>query len=197
MKLTYMLRRETPWIKEWQTPWGTFIDSKLRWLGIEPSADTFLAAWRAGGAAERFDLETAFEFFPYEFEDDIERIVNAIAAEDEGRGRRMAAKLFRADGKLTPEQQRFLDGLGEHLHEISAPLRMVGDNRWFTAYANDAGFHVDTKIQTPLDMPTDEELEGQMDASLSLAYRRILQTVKGNKWLLEPRQGERPIPSLE
>jgi len=193
----FKLLRETPWIKEWQTPSGAFIDSKLRWLGVEPSADAFLTAWRAATDAEKFDLEAAFQFFPYELHDEIEYILETIAAagpEEETRVRRMAEKLFRADSRLTPEQEKFLSGLGEHLQQSAAPMRLVGENRWFAAYANDAGFHIDTRLQSPVDMPTDEELQAQIDASLSLAYRRILQTVKANKWLLEPQPGERAFP---
>jgi len=190
----YTLIRETPWIKEWQTPEGTFIDSKLRWLGIEPSAAQFLAAWQAATPPERFDLEAAFEFYPYELQEDIETILEAIATEDEPRARRMAQKLFRQDSQLAPDRQRFLEGLGRHLE--SAPMRQIGENKWFAAYANEAGFHIDTRVNSPLEMPTDEELQTHIDASLSLAYRRILQTVKENKWLLEPRAGERPMPGL-
>jgi hypothetical protein len=190
----YTLLRETPWIKEWQTPQGAYIDSKLRWLGVEPSAERFLAAWRAAGGAEKFDLEAAFEFYPYELQGDIENILDGIALEDEPRARRMAGKLFRPDSQLSPDQQRFLEGLGKHLE--SAPMRLIGENKWFAAYANDAGFHIDTRVQAPLDMPSDDELQAHVDASLSLAYRRILQTVKENKWLLEPRAGEQPLPGL-
>lgn len=190
------LIRETPWIKEWQTPWGAYIDSKLRWLGVEPSADAFLAAWRAASAPEKFDLEAAFEFYPYELEEDIDRILTAIGAEDEPRTQRMYQKLFKPDSQLSPEQQRFLTALGEHLEKTDAPMRLVGENKWFAAYANDAGFHIDSRIESPLDAPSDEELQTHIDASLSLAYRRILQTVKDNKWLLEPRQGERPLPGM-
>ena len=189
----YTLLRETPWIKEWQTPSGAFIDSKLRWLGVEPSAEVFLAAWRAASAAEKFDLEAAFEFYPYELEDEIEYILQTIAAEDEPRAQRMAQKLFRVDTRLTPQQEQFLSGLGEHLQTAGVAMRLVGENRWFAAYANDAGFHIDTRVTSPLDMPTDEELQAQIDATFSLAYRRILQTVKENKWLLEPRPGEQPF----
>src|SRR5262249_50700073 len=123
---------------------------------------------------------------------DIEIILTAIATEDEPRAHRMAAKLFRPDSHLSPDQQRFLEGLGRHLE--SSPMRLVGENKWFAAYANDAGFHIDTRVDSPLRMPSDDELQAQIDASLSLAYRRILQTVKENKWLLEPRAGEQPIP---
>lgn len=197
--MTYQLLRETPWIKEWQTPWGAFIDSKLRWLGVEPSAEAFLAAWRSAADPEKFDLEAAFEFYPYELEDDIDLILTKIAEEDaagEARAKRMHQKLFKPDSQLSPEQQRFLNGLGEHLQQTNAPMRLVGENKWFAAYANDAGFHIDTKLSSPLDTPTDEELQQHIDASLSLAYRRILQTVKDNKWLLEPRDGESPLPGL-
>ncbi len=192
--MNYSLVRETPWIKEWQTPTGAFIDSKLRWLAIEPSAEQFIAAWRTASGPEKFDLEAAFEFYPYELEDDIDRILTMIAAEDEARAKRMYQKLFKADSKLSADQERFLSGLGEHLEKSAAPMRIVGENKWFTAYANDAGFHIDTKLDSPFDAPTDEELQAQIDASLSLAYRRILQTVKDNKWLLEPREGEQPLP---
>jgi hypothetical protein len=191
---TFTLVRETPWIKEWQTPWGAFIDSKLRWLGVEPSAAAFLAAWAAAGGPEKFDLEAAFEFYPYELEEDIEQILETIARADESRARRMREKLFRPDSQFTADQQRFLSGLGEHLERSGAPMRLVGENRWFAAYANDAGFHIDARVASPLDMPTDDELEAQIDASLSLAYRRILQTVKENRWLLEPRPGEHAAP---
>ena len=192
----YNLLRETPWIKEWQTPWGSFIDSKLRWLGVEPSADAFLAAWRSAADPEKFDLEAAFEFYPYELEDDIDLILSTIAEEDEARAKRMHQKLFKAESQLTAEQQRFLAGLGEHLEKAQAPMRLVGENKWFGAYANDAGFHIDSKLASPFDAPADEELQQHIDASLSLAYRRILQTVKENKWLLEPRDGERALPGL-
>jgi hypothetical protein len=192
----YTLLRETAWIKEWQTPAGTFIDSKLRWLGIEPSASQFLAAWRAAAPPERFDLEAAFEFYPYELQEDIETILEVIAAEDAPRAQRMAGKLFRPDSHLSPEQQRFLQGLGEHLEATAAPMRLIGENKWFAAYANDAGFHIDSRIQSPLEMPSDDDLQPQIDASLSLSFRRILQTVKENKWLLEPRPGERPVPAF-
>lgn len=190
----YKLLRETPWIKEWQTPHGTFIDSKLRWLGIEPSATQFLAAWRAASAPEKFDLEAAFEFYPYELQDDIQTILDTIALEDDPRARRMAAKLFKPESQLSPDQQKFLEGLGRHLE--NAPMRLVGENKWFAAFANEAGFHIDTRIESPLHMPNDDELQAHIDASLSLAYRRILQTVKQNKWLLEPRPGEQPLPGL-
>src|SRR5437870_5469189 len=119
----YTLVRETPWIKEWQTPFGAFIDSKLRWLGVEPSADAFIAAWRAASGPERFDLEAAFEFYPYELEEEVERILEAVATDDVGRAKRMAEKLFRADSQLTAERQRFLTGLGEHLEKVAAPMR--------------------------------------------------------------------------
>ncbi len=194
--MMYTLLRETPWIKEWQTPWGSFIDSKLRWLGVEPSADAFLAAWRSAADPEKFDLEAAFEFYPYELEDDIDLILSTIAQEDEERAKRMHQKLFKAESQLTAEQQRFLGGLGEHLEKAQTPMRLVGENKWFGAYANDAGFHIDSKLSSPFDNPTDEELQQHIDASLSLAYRRILQTVKDNKWLLEPREGERALPGL-
>jgi hypothetical protein len=192
--MSFQVVRETPWIKEWQTPWGNFIDSKLRWLGVEPSAKTFVAAWRAACGPEKFDLEAAFEFYPYELEEDIERILEAVGMEDEGRARRMREKLFQPGSELSAAQQRFLNGLGEHLERTGAPLRLVGENRWFAAYANEAGFHIDTRVMTLLDMPTDEELDAQMAASLSLAYRRILRTVKENRWLLEPRAGEQAFP---
>jgi hypothetical protein len=192
----YQLIRETPWIKEWQTPWGSFIDSKLRWLGVEPSAEAFIAAWKAATPPEKFDLEAAFEFYPYELEDDIERILNTIAEEDEPRAHRMVQKHFRANSTLSPEQQRFLQGLGEHLEKTSAPMRLVGENKWFAAFANDAGFHIETRIRTPLEMPTDEELQLHIDATFALAYRRILQTVKDNKWLLDAPPGENPLPLL-
>lgn len=192
----YQLLRETPWIKEWQTPFGSFIDSKLRWLGVEPSPESFLAAWRSATAPEKFDLEAAFEFYPYELDDDIDRILNFIAAEDEPRARRMYQKLFKADSRLSPEQERFLSGLGEHLERVEAPMRLVGENRWFAAYANDAGFHIDSKVHSPLDMPTPEELQAHADASLSLAYRRLVDTVKQNPWLLAPRKGESPEPGF-
>ena len=29
----YQLIRETPWVKEWQTPVGAYVDSKLRLVG--------------------------------------------------------------------------------------------------------------------------------------------------------------------
>jgi hypothetical protein len=190
----YTLLRETPWIKEWQTPWGAFIDSKLRWLGVEPSAEAFIAAWKAATPPEKFDLEAAFEFYPYELEDDIDGILTVIAEEDEPRARRMQQKLFRADSKLSPEQERFLGGLGEHLEKTAAPMRLVGENKWFAAFANDAGFHIDSRLNSPLDAPSDEELQLHIDATLSLAYRRLLQTVKENKWLLDPRPGEQPFP---
>ncbi len=193
---TYQLIRETPWIKEWNTPWGAYLDSKLRWLGVEPSADAFLAAWKAGNAPEKFDLEEAFAFYPYELEEDIEYILNYVAAEDEGRARRMRARLFTPESHLTAEQQRFLTGLGEHLETTASPMRLVGDNKWFAAFANDAGFHIDSRIDSPFHAPTDEELDLHIAASLSLAYRRILQTVKVNKWLLDPRPGERAFPGL-
>jgi hypothetical protein len=192
------LLRETPWIKEWQTPWGVFLDSKLRWLGVEPSADAFLTAWRTATEAEKRDLEAAFEFFPHELEEEINYIIQTIAAgggEDEARAQRMAQKLFRADSRLTPQQEMFLTALGEHLQQTGSPMRLVGENRWFAAYANDAGFHIDTRVTSPLNMPTDENLQAQIDATFSLAYRRILQTVKENKWLLEPQPGERPFPT--
>ena len=194
--MTLKLLRETAWIKEWQTPWGVILDSKLRWLGVEPSAQRFLDAWQAATEPERWDLEAAFEFYPYELEDDIELILSTIAQEDEPRAQRMHQKLFKPDSQLSPEQQRFLTALGEHLQAVVAPMRLLGENKWFAAYANDAGFHIDTKIQSPFDTPTDDELQQHIDASLSLAYRRILQTVKDNKWLLEPRQGEHPLPGL-
>lgn len=193
---TYTLLRETPWIKEWQTPFGNFVDSKLRWLGVEPSAEAFLAAWKAGNAAERFDLEAAFAFYPYELEGDIERILEYIAAEDEERARRMKARLFGPDSRLSPEQEKFLSGLGEYLHATSAPMRLIGENRWFAAYANDAGFHIDTRLESAADMPSDAELDAHAAASLSLAYRRLVETVKANKWLLEPRAGESAFPGL-
>jgi hypothetical protein len=188
------LLRETPWIKEWQTPRGMFIDSKLRWLGIEPSADAFLAAWQRAADPEKFDLEAAFEFYPYELQDDIDAILEFIAREDPPRARRMRDKLFGPDSQLSPEQQQFLAALGRHLEQTAAPMRLVGENRWFAAYANDAGFHIESRLNTPFDMPADEELQSHIDASLSLAYRRILITVKENKWLLEPRAGEQPFP---
>jgi hypothetical protein len=194
--MTYTLVRETPWIKEWQTPWGAYIDSKLRWLGIEPSADAFLGAWKAATDPEKFDLEAAFEFYPYELEDDLDLILTTVATEDEERAKRMHQKLFKPDSQLSPEQQRFLTGLGEYLQQSNSPMRLVGENKWFAAYANDAGFHVDSKLASTFDMPTDDELQQHIDASLSLAYRRILQTVKENKWLLEPRAGEHPLPGM-
>jgi hypothetical protein len=190
------LIRETPWIKEWQTPWGSYIDSKLRWLGIEPSASAFLAAWNAAADPEKFDLEAAFEFYPYELEEDIEQILAAIAGEDEPRAQRMAQKLFRADSELSPDQQRFLAALGQHLEAASAPMRLIGENKWFAAYANDAGFHLDTRITSPFDMPTDDELQQHIDTSLSLAYKRILEVVKEHPYLIEPRPGEQAFPSL-
>jgi len=198
------LLRETQWIKEWQTPWGSHIDSKLRWLGIEPNADAFLAAWASASDAEKFDLEAAFEFYPYELEEDIERILKSISGQlphpsikpDPERAYRMAKKIFNANSQLTPDQQRFLAALGEHLDQTSAPMRLVGENKWFAAYANDAGFHIDTRINSPFDMPTDDELQQHIDASLSLAYKRILEVVRANKHLLEPRPGESPFPGL-
>ena len=191
----YTLIRETPWIKEWQTPHGAFIDSKLRWLAIEPSADAFLAAWRAASPPEKFDLEAAFQFYPYELEDDIDTILAAIAEQDPARAQSMLQKLFTPDSTLSPEQQQFLSGLGEHLEKTAAPMRLVGENKWFAAYANDAGFHIDSKISSPFDLPSDEDLQSHADASLSLAYRRLLLTVKENKYLLEPRPNEQPFPS--
>lgn len=190
----YQLVRETPWIKEWQTPFGNFIDSKLRWLGVEPSAEAFIGAWKAASGPEKYDLEAAFEFYPYELEDDIDRILNFISQEDEARAQRMYQKLFKAESKLTPDQERFLTGLGEHLEKTAAPMRLVGENRWFAAYANDAGFHIDTKVTSALDMPAEEELQAHADASLSLAYRRLVLTVKDNPWLLTPRAGETAGP---
>ncbi len=190
------LVRETPWVKEWETEWGTYIDSKLRWLGVEPSAEAFLAAWKGASGPEKFDLEAAFEFYPYELEEDIERILTYIAEEDEGRARRMAQKLFRPESQLSAEQQRFLSALGEHLQRTGTPMRLVGENRWFAAYANDAGFHIDSRIDSPFEAPTDEQLDAQIETSLSLAYRRILQTVKVNKWLLDPPPGAGAFPGL-
>lgn len=190
------LIRETPWIKEWQTPGGSYIDSKLRWLGLEPSARAFLAAWKAASDPEKSDLEAAFEFYPYELEEDLEQILAAIAEEDEPRAQRMAQKLFRADSQLSPDQQRFLAALGQHLEQTSAPMRLIGQNKWFAAYANDAGFHLDTRITSPFDMPTDDELQQHIDASLSLAYKRILEVVKQHPHLIEPRPGEQPLPGL-
>jgi hypothetical protein len=183
----FTLLRETPWVKEWQTPHGSFIDSKLRWLGIEPSAGAFLAAWRGASGAEKFDLEAAFQFYPYELEEDIEEILSTIAGmgpEDRVRAERMAERLFRGDSELSPDQQRFLAGLGEHLEQVGAPMRLVGENQWFAAYANDAGFHIDSRVSSPAELPTQGQLEAQIDASLSLAYRRILQTVKEHPELL-------------
>jgi hypothetical protein len=190
----YKLLRETPWIKEWQTPFGAFIDSKFRWLGVEPNASAFINAWKSAAPPEKFDLEAAFEFYPYELEDDIDRILTVVAAEDEARAHRMHQKLFKADSKLTADQERFLHGLGEHLEKTAAPMRLVGENKWFAAYANDAGFHIDPRINSPLDAPTDDDLQLHIDATLSLAYRRILQTVKENRWLLDPRPGEQAFP---
>src|SRR4051812_43955886 len=124
------LLRETPWIKEWQTPHGTFIDSKLRWLGVEPSAEQFLAAWQRASEPEKFDLEAAFEFYPYECEDDLQLILESIAKDDQPRAQRMAQKHFGINSQLSPEQQRFLAGLGEHLERTAAPMRLIGENKW-------------------------------------------------------------------
>ena len=190
------LVRETAWIKEWSTPFGTFIDSKLRWLGIEPSAEAFIAAWRGASGPEKFDLEAAFAFYPYELEADIAQILEVVAAEDPARAERMGQSLFRADSELSAEQQRFLAALGDYLTATHAPMRLIGENKWFAAYANEAGFHIDTRVTSPFDMPTDAELEQQIDASLSLAYQRILELVKANRYLIEPQPGESVFPGM-
>jgi hypothetical protein len=108
----------------------------------------------------------------------------------------MAGKLFRAESQLSADQQRFLEALGRHLEETSAPMRLIGENKWFAAYANDAGFHLDTRITSPFDMPSPEELQQHIDASLSLAYKRILEIVRQHPYLIEPRAGERAFPGL-
>jgi|GEM_PF-7106768 len=188
------LIRETPWVKEWQTPIGNFVDSKLRWLGVEPNAQAFLVAWRRADGAGRQDLEAAFEFWPYELHEDIEEILREIASEDPARAERMRKRLFGPGSILPDEQQRFLSLLGEHLQRTNAPMRMIGENKFFAAYANDAGFHIETKVTGPFDMPTDEELQDQIDAALSIAWRRILITVRENRWLIEARPGENALP---
>ena len=193
---SFKLLRETAWVKEWQTPWGQYVDSKLRWLGVEPNAEAFMAAWEAGTPAEQSDLEAAFEFYPYELEGDIEAILEQVAKTDAERAGRMEGKLFTGESELTPEQQRFLSGLAKHLEASGGDMRLVGENRWFAAYANDAGFHIDSRISSVFEMPTNEELSAHADAALSLAYRRIMQVVKENKWLLEPRPGEQAFPGL-
>jgi hypothetical protein len=190
------LLRETAWIKEWETPWGVYVDSKLRWLGVEPSAAAFMAAWDAASPHERWDLEAAFEFYPYELEEDIESILSHIGVDDADRAASMKKKLFTIESELSPEQQRFLSALGEHLDRAGGEMRLVGENKWFAALANDAGFHIDTRVTSPFDMPTDEELQQHADAALSLAYRRIILTVMQAKWLLEPRPGESALPGL-
>jgi hypothetical protein len=49
-------------------------------------------------------------------------------------------------------------------------------------------------VTGPFDMPTDEELQDQIDAALSIAWRRILITVRENRWLIEARPGENALP---
>ena len=193
-KITHL--RETAWIKEWATPWGPYLDSKLRWLGVEPSVDAFIAAWDLAADPEKWDLEAAFEFYPYELEDDVAAILEHIATADAVRAEKMKSGHFTAETELSPEQQRFLSALGAHLETADAEMRLVGENKWFAAYANDAGFHIDTRITSVFEMPTDEELHQHADAALSLAYRRIIQTVLQNKWLLEPRPGESAFPGM-
>jgi hypothetical protein len=193
-KPSLALLRETAWIKEWATPAGPYLDSKLRWLGVEPNADAFIAAWDLASEPEKWDLEAAFEFYPYELEDDVAAILEHIAQADAPRADRMKSRHFTAESELTEPQKQFLTALGAHLEATSADMRLIGANKWFAAYSNDAGFHIDTRITSIFEMPTDEELKQHADAALSLAYRRIIQTVLQNKWLLEPRPGESAFP---
>ena len=197
MRLT--LRRETEWIREWDTPWGRLIDSKLRWLGVEngrPSAARFIAAWDAGDAAARADLEAAFEFFPHELPEDMAAILAHIARDDAARAARMKAAHFGPDSTLSLDQERFLSALAQHAQDTGAPYTLVGDNPFFTAYANDGGFHLESKASGPFDRPTPADLEALLARTESIAYQRILRIVMEAPWLLEPRPGEQPLPGL-
>lgn len=191
----FRLIRETPWVKEWSTPWGPCLDSKLRWFGAEPSADRFLADW--ADPASRRDLEAAFHFFPYELAAEIDRILATIAQTDPDAARRMRQNLFTADAELTPDQQRFLSALTEHLLAVGADQHVVGENAWFRVSINDGGFHFETKLDSLLLMPTPQQLASLHAAPGELAYARALRIVRQNPWLIEPLPGEQPFLGLD
>lgn len=192
------LLRETYWIKLWQTPWGQVRDSKLRWFGVESSAEKFLADYFAPPAtpADRADLESAFEFYPYELPHDIARILAAIAEHDPERAQRMRTNLFTADKDLTPAQQQFTAALAAQLQAANAPHRLVGENKWFAVYINDGGFHLDARVENLVLMPTPEDLATLAAPPDNLPYARAIRLLQDHPWLLEPAAGMEPLPGL-
>lgn len=207
--------QETFWFKLWRTPWGVdFLDSKLRWFGVdlplaEPIkplsklADRFLADFAAaendGQALNQ--LEAVFEFYPYELTADIERILSCIQQTDAPRAARMRAHHFTAEQELPQHYRYFTQTLAAHLQAQSTPHshKLIGDNRWFAVFINDAGLHFDTHVESVLLMPTAAELallQADPSTLAGLAYQRAIRLVQENPWLLEPPAGAEAIPGL-
>jgi hypothetical protein len=202
--MAFELLRETHWFKIWRTSepgdggggGGPVLDSKLRWFGVEPDAARFVADFAAADAVGRDELEEVFIFFPYELQAEISQVLDAVRQIDAPCAGRMAARLFTADSELTAEQKRFISALKEHLYATGAPMTCIGENRWFAVDLNDAGLHIDTRVESILLMPSAAELATLVAPAGNLAYARAIKLVQENPWLIEPPAGAEPLPGL-
>jgi len=198
---TFRLLRENAWVKEWLTPWNQHIvDPKTRWLAWIPTAAEFIAAWDAAGATARQDLQAAFTFYPYELETEIAAVLSHLEQTAPQASVAMRASLFTPSSELSPQQQRFTRALATHLEVVGAPKLLAMETRFCCVMYNDAGFHLDLRISSSWEVPTDPELLALLPATLTpetLRRHRVVQLLRANRGLLEPEPGAQPLPGMD
>ena len=182
----YRLVRETRWVKEYDTSIGTILDSKYRTFRCEANSEDFVQAWRNGTLEDRIEMEAAFAFFPAESEESLKPVLEVVAVVDFERSERMRAAWILNSGELTIDQKQFLLGLSEFLDREGDSSIKVGENRWFRAFANDAGVRIETLVSSVDEMPSEDQLRELEVEQDSVAYRHAIRLVADCRFLLVP-----------
>lgn len=172
--------RETKWIVEYETPLGTFVDSKFRTYACEASCEEFIAAWELADAKTKEDLEHAFLGLSYPA--DRQKILAYISGKE---GAHAASKMiaqFKAIGSDTQSNQ-YCHLLHEQALKENSPHRLVGKNQWFEVYVNPAGrFYIET---VDFDSrPNDRELLSLEAAADNRAYKDAIRIIRDNRFLI-------------
>lgn len=192
------LLKETRWVKVWETGGGRFVDSKLAWT-VEPDAGAFMADWDTADAEGRAEMRAAFAFYPYEFEEDIERIVGHVAESDVAMAAAMRASVFTGEDFVDEEWMAFKREVCEHLARNPPVGELLVETQFYRVYIGEMGLQVDSKVENALEAPSQETLRALVESiepGRKLA-RRAAWTIAESPFLLEGLPGEMPLPGAD
>jgi hypothetical protein len=182
----FHLRRESRWVKEYDTGEGIVLDSKYRTFECDADSKEFVECWCAAPESERTDMEAAFAGFPAESVDELESILADLAHVDWYASDRMRRAWVDRAEPAVGDHSEFLLQLMQYLYQQGVRYSCIGENRYFRILSNTSDFQIESLVESMDEMPTDADLEKIELGAWPQAYRHGVRLVRRCRFLLTP-----------